>query len=57
MQGGRKEEAYRRVYDDAMDGVADILVQKVKTRAFFPYDRGGTYYMYVESHFFFRCGS
>ena len=29
MQGGQKKETYRRMYDDAMDGVADVLVQKV----------------------------
>lgn len=31
MQGGRREEVYRKMYDDAMDGVAEVLVHKVNT--------------------------
>ncbi|CAN0516468.1 unnamed protein product, partial [Ectocarpus sp. 8 AP-2014] len=30
MQGGRREESYRRMYEDAMDGVAELLVQKAR---------------------------
>lgn len=29
LQGGRQESEYRRMYDEAMDGVAEILVKKV----------------------------
>lgn len=29
MQGGRSEDNYRRMYDEAMDGVDKLLVQKV----------------------------
>lgn len=29
IQGGRSEDHYRRMYDDAMDGVDELLVQKV----------------------------
>lgn len=29
MQGGRIELDYRRMYDEAMDGVAALLVQEV----------------------------
>eukprot|EP00903_Cladosiphon_okamuranus_P011485 g10817.t1 len=28
IQGGRKEDKYRQMYDDAMDGVDELLVQK-----------------------------
>lgn len=30
MQGGRREDRYRKMYDDAMDGVDELLVQKVR---------------------------
>ncbi|CAN0173335.1 unnamed protein product, partial [Ectocarpus fasciculatus] len=30
MQGGRREESYRRMYEDAMDGVEELLVQKAR---------------------------
>lgn len=29
IQGGRREDTYRRMYDAAMDGVDELLVQKV----------------------------
>lgn len=36
MQGGRREDNYRRMYDDAMDGVDELLVQKVGGSRSFP---------------------
>ncbi|CAM9245529.1 unnamed protein product, partial [Hapterophycus canaliculatus] len=30
MQGGRREDSYRRMYDTAMDGVDELLVQKAR---------------------------
>lgn len=34
IQGGRREESYRRMYDTAMDGVDELLVQKVRYVAY-----------------------